>query len=189
MSNPSFSAEPSRPRSPWWVPAIVMFEAATLFLFLLIPEPERFAILHESLFRQTAIGVGLSMLVPFAFLAWRLLDGSRNTRGFLIIGLLLALPGFPLFSLVAMRAVNIHLDFEQPRIYELHDVSIERVSVGRYTLRTPNWPAAVFKPHELRLTAAEYRVLRGKDQAILFIGPGALGYEWVQQALPMPRVE
>lgn len=150
-----------------------------------LARPNTYVILNESLFDLTAIGFGLLMLIPYRWLARRCFGSSPGERAAALLALLCAIIGFPLSSYAAMRAANRYFDSEQPRVYELRDVSVG-VSDGHPVLRTSNWPAGVYKPAELRLSDRQARAVTSAAEktAMLHVGSGALGFQWIKKLVP-----
>lgn len=189
------SRRPSRaaaPSTPMPAPAGMLLSFATLTLVLgLYYGPLRrsggYVVLNESLLRLIAISFGLFMLVPYRALARRCFGASEDQRAAALLALLFAIPGFPLSSYVAVRAINRNFDSHEPRVYELRDVSVG-ASGKRFVLRTSNWPTDVFKPAELRLSEGQALAIAiaGEKTAMLHVGSGALGFEWIRKFAPAP---
>jgi hypothetical protein len=149
------------------------------------------------LFYSSAI-VGLVMTGLFVVAVLRVLGRSSRTHLVLIEGVLVGTFGFVLSAFALAREANIAFDVQRPQLHELHNIRVEhRITTGRrgrknhhYYLHTPDWrPEHSGEPLKLEIDRGDYLLLEGKTEAIVFLRPGALGYQWIERIAPTPQPE
>jgi hypothetical protein len=115
-------------------------------------------------------------------------DALSNRHRTLFEWIALALPGMALCSFVAVRAINLHLDFAVPQAIPVHDVELyttyRRKAGTFYHVTFQSDHPEIDGRDSMLIDAGHYRRLNaawqgnGSDKATLLLHPGVFGFTW-----------
>ncbi len=135
-----------------------------------------------------SLAPGAILFLILLLWAVRRVDALSNRHRGLFEWVALALPGMVLCSFVAVRGINLHLDFAVPQAIPVHDVGLyttyrRKVGTIHHVGFKSDHPA-IDGGHSMVIGASHYRRLnatwRGtkSDKATLLLHPGVFGFAW-----------
>lgn len=136
---------------------------------------------------------GVLLLLCFLIAILYVLGRSSRTHLVLMEAALVGGFGFVLSAFAFARDANVDLDTRAATPRELHGVQAEhRVTNGRrgrknhhYYLHAADWRAGhTGEALRLEISEASFHQLRDVQDAVIYIRPGAFGYEWVERIEP-----
>lgn len=196
ISNHQLAARDLHDRFVWRAAAVLALSTSSIVLggFGLVRSMIGRADILEpwSLFVACAItGVLLAIGALLGIVSW--LGGSSRAHIVLIEFALVGIVGFALSSFALGREMNMDLDSSPATSYVLPNIRTEyEVSKRRrdgtrhhYYVHTVEWrPSHSSAYRKLEITAAEYRSLQSATEAVIYVRPGALGFEWIERIQP-----
>ncbi len=166
-----------------WRACIYLLSAVSLVggLVVMLWASKKYTVLDENALFIGSLGYSVLAFIAFIAVSMFLLKGRSSSHNELMLVLIVAVIGFPLFGYGATLSINGYLDVAEPRHYQVKIVDKRISKSSKSTIRyisVASWRKG--RSRELiTVGSGEYKRFDIGSSLRITTRPGRLGYEWL----------